>query len=158
MTKKTDLEKKIAQLERELQSLPKETDDDLTNSPVVVEPQPIGSQKKETIDQIVKAKKEAEKKAGLVKTIDDGSVDILDEFEPIRIPKEGIHHFENTEECVCECHLRDKKDCVDCYDHPVHLENKRVLIEQRKQELASPESTPEPQATTKSLLKRLLDL
>lgn len=66
--------------------------------------------------EIINAKKNAEKKAGMVKSSDIGYVDMKDK-KPT-----SIHKYQNLEKCECNCHP-EKLDCMDCYDHPIHLNN-----------------------------------
>jgi hypothetical protein len=93
---------------------------------------PLGHDREDTIKQISKAKRTSEQKAGLVKNTESGSVFAEDDGAPDRIPSESIHEFENLEVCVCECHLKNKKDCMLCYDHPIHLKDKREHYDNKK--------------------------
>ena len=117
----------------------------------VIATSPIGHDKIDTMKQISDAKEKSEQRAGLVRLSDDGSVWEEDEPVDIKIPKESIHSFDNLDFCECKCHDRGKKDCMYCYDHPIHLETKR---EMRKPPTKPDPVEPEP---TKSRLKRLLD-
>ncbi len=84
----------------------------------------IGEDKFDTMKEISKTKKQVIPRAGTIPTTEDGNVSADDNVEPVKIPDEGIHEFTNLEECECECHPK-KQDCIDCYDHPIHLEDKR---------------------------------
>ena len=95
-------------------------DIDLHNKPA------LGEDRVDTIKQIADAKKKSKQIAGLVKSTESGSTWSEDEPEDVKIPHSSIHTFENTLECKCSCHP-SKRDCVDCYDHPVHLEKKRNM-------------------------------
>jgi len=66
--------------------------------------------------EIIDAKKNAEKKAGMVKTSDVGYIE-SDDKEPT-----SNRVFDNVEKCECKCHPK-KVDCMECYDHPTHLKN-----------------------------------
>ncbi len=142
---KKDLEDKIKELEEKLEK----TDEERAH--FVIASSPIGHDKLDTIKRISEAKKKSQQKAGLIRLSDDGSVWSEDEPTDIKIPHKSIHDFDNLEFCECECHERDKKDCMYCYDHPMHLEAKR---EMRK---PTPPPTKEEPKPTKSRLKRLLD-
>jgi hypothetical protein len=89
---------------------------------------PIGTDEFDTIKEINKAKNESEKKAGLIKTTSDGSVWDEDDIQLSKIPNESIHQFDDLEKCNCDCHPR-KYDCMNCYDHPIHLDAKRKMTE-----------------------------
>ncbi len=78
------------------------------------------------IKKISKAKKDSKPLAGIVKSTDNGSIFNTDTDKKIQY--KSIHHFDNMEECVCECHPT-KKDCLQCYDHPTHLEIKKTVVE-----------------------------
>ena len=121
--KKKELNKKIAELEDKLRKLSIKYPPE---KPVVfVQSQsPVGDET-DTIKQVMEARKDSEQRAGLVKNTGDGSTLPEDYNEADRIPKNSIHKFDILDECVCECHLTDKMDCLLCYDHPVHLEAKR---------------------------------
>lgn len=112
----------------ELEEIPENEADILNNI------EPLGKNKLETIKLINDAKEKSTQRAGLVKNTNDGSVWEEDGYIEPKIPESGIHEFENTEECVCECHERKKRDCMHCYDHPVHLEKKRKMTEKPKTE------------------------
>lgn len=75
------------------------------------------------VKEIRDAKINSEKRAGLVKNTNDGSVLPEDNIEDIRFPTQSIHTFDDLEFCKCECHP-SKRDCMYCYDHPTHLEGK----------------------------------
>ena len=141
---KKDLEDKIKELEEKLAR----TDEERAH--FVIASSPIGHDKLDTIKQVSEAKKKSQQKAGLIRLSDDGSVWSEDEPTDIKIPRESIHDFDNLEFCECECHDRDKKDCLHCYDHPQHLESKREM--RKPSSPVKDESKP-----TKSRLKRLLD-
>jgi hypothetical protein len=66
--------------------------------------------------EMIDAKKNAEKKAGMVKISDVGYIESNDK-EPT-----PIHKYDNLEKCECKCHP-NKIDCMNCYDHPTHLKN-----------------------------------
>jgi len=100
-----------------------ETDKDRRRN-MVIGTSPIGDDELDTLRQIVDAKNKSEKRAGLVRTTDEGN---LDEIEFI-IPTETIHHFDNLDECTCSCHPK-KRDCMECYDHPIHLKVKEDIVE-----------------------------
>ena len=97
------------------------------NEDILANIKPLGEDKIDTIRRINDAKKKTIKIAGLVKNTDDGS--IWDEDEPyeVKIPESSIHEFKNQEVCICECHNRKKRDCMECYDHPKHLSDKRAM-------------------------------
>lgn len=132
---KDELEAKIKELEEKLERLDKMLEPKSKNLPtekiiknkVIIGNTPIGADALETIREISQAKKNSTKKAGLVRNTDEGSV--LEEDTPIitRIPTTSIHEFSNLIACECECHNRNKLDCEHCYDHPIHLENKRNM-------------------------------
>ncbi len=111
----------------ELEEVPEDEDELLSNVA------PLGADRIETIKQIQDAKKKSKQRAGMVKSTEDGSTLEEDEPQYTRIPESGIHEFENIEECVCDCHPA-KKDCMNCYDHPIHLEKKRKMFEKPKDE------------------------
>ena len=82
------------------------------------------------IKKIVDARDSSERKAGLVKIDDNGG--ILDaERELFTIPTEGLREYK-TKVCDCECHLKNKRDCMNCYDHPQHLEENRKLLKRHQ--------------------------
>ncbi len=126
MNRKKALDDKIKELEHKLSRLTAELDPEKEqHKKYVIGSSPIGIDKGDTIREVVKAKRNSEQRAGLIKNSDDGSVMGEDDYQPDRIPSESIHEFENLEVCICECHTRKKRDCMNCYDHPTHLENKR---------------------------------
>lgn len=129
MNKKKDLEDKIEELKKKLSRLDKNEHIKVleTNEPLVLDSLPVGENKID-IKEITRAKNESIQQAGTVRNTDDGSVLPEDEPEYVRVPEQGIHTFENEEECVCECHP-SKKDCMHCYDHPEHLERKRDIVQ-----------------------------
>ena len=141
---------KIRELEEKLGIISAEVQDE-KRAEFVIASSPIGHDSLDTIRQVSEAKKKSEKRAGITRLSGDGSVWEEDEPTDIRIPHESIHTFDNLEFCECECHQGGKKDCMQCYDHPMHLEAKR---EMRKPPPTEPEPESEP---TKSRLKRLLD-
>lgn len=149
MDSKKEMEDKIKEIERKLGKLSKELDgtdviedshinniSSLNNNRLpkyedrrktfVIGSSPIGHDKKDTIKKIAEAKKNSIQKAGSVKNTQDGSVFINDIPKAKKIPEGSIHFFENLMECICDCHPT-KKDCMKCYDHPVHLEAKRNI-------------------------------
>ena len=67
--------------------------------------------------KVIEAKNSAEKKAGMVKTSDTGYVEIEDSNP------QSIREYENKEKCECSCHPK-KAECMNCYDHPTHLDKK----------------------------------
>ncbi len=157
MSDKKDLKDKIKQLEEKLGKLSRDSGKtDEERAMFVIASSPIGQDKLDTIRQVSEAKKKSQQKAGLIRLSDDGSVWEEDEPTDIKIPRESIHDFDNLEFCECECHERDKKDCMHCYDHPMHLESKR---EMRKSPPDTTGAVSETVTTkpTKSRLKRLLD-
>lgn len=121
---KEDLEDKIQELEEKLELLNRELYPD-TKHNMIVGTSPIGFNELDTLREIAKAKRESEQKAGLIKTTDDGSVWEEDDVVIDKIPTTSIHVFENMNKCECKCHDKNKHDCMNCYDHPEHLESKR---------------------------------
>ena len=110
--------------------------------------------------KIVDAKETSEKRAGLVANTQSGSTMEEDNEVRERVPVNSIHAFDNLEECLCDCHP-SKKDCMNCYDHPEHLEGKRKKPEKPKydeayisQLIEQDKAKKEP----KSWFKRLLDI
>lgn len=69
------------------------------------------------IREIIDAKDNAVERAGLVKVSDIGDTN-LDKVELIPIQK-----YQDIEKCNCKCHPT-KLECMECYDHPVHLSKK----------------------------------
>jgi len=72
---------------------------------------------KDILKEVLDAKKKATKRAGMVKTSDVGG-GTTDKSNPTSLRK-----YENIESCECKCHP-DKLECMDCYDHPIHLSKK----------------------------------
>jgi hypothetical protein len=66
------------------------------------------------IKEIVEAYKKSEKKAGMVKMSDVGASE-----EEIKIPVSTGKYVDETK-CECNCHPK-KEECMECYDHPIHL-------------------------------------
>lgn len=67
--------------------------------------------------EIIDAKDNAVERAGIVKISDIGDTDSGSvEVSP-------IHKYANVEKCDCKCHPT-KSECMECYDHPVHLSKK----------------------------------
>ncbi len=126
MTRSEDLEKHIKTLEDELgkEKKLKRLLDIKKHKKMVIGTSPIGDDPLDTVRKVVKAKKTSEQRAGLIKNTSSGSLHDEDNSESIRVPFEPIHEFDNDEVCECSCHP-NKKDCMDCYDHPEHLEGKR---------------------------------
>lgn len=120
------LDAKIKELEEKLRMLDTRTNssDKIIQNKVMVGTSPIGFDLEDTTKEIIKANKESEQRAGLVKNTDDGSVLDEDKTSDVRIPTTSIHIFDNLKECVCKCHDNNKADCVKCYDHPIHLTTK----------------------------------
>lgn len=69
------------------------------------------------VKEIYEAHNNSEKKAGMVKISDVGSSG-EDTITPT-----GSEKYTNTIKCICRCHPQ-KKECMECYDHPVHLKKK----------------------------------
>lgn len=160
MSEKPDrknLEKKIDELEKKLSKMSDQLSGktDKERAHFVIASSPIGQNKLDTIKQVSEAKNKSEQRAGLIKLSDDGSV--LEEDKPIniRIPHESIHKFNDLKFCECECHKREKKDCMYCYDHPTHLEAKREIRKSLPPTTSTINETI-PQKPTKSRLRRLL--
>ncbi len=87
----------------------------------------IGEDKIDTIKQVSEAKKKSIGKAGLRKA-DDGSI-ADDKYTGIQIPEVGNKSYSNELICDCDCHSSNKKDCAECYDHPIHLKENRKAID-----------------------------
>ena len=121
----TDLQDEINELENKLKQLKIKNVE--KHKGFLIASSPIGVDSNETVKEITRAKEKSEAKAGLVKNTADGSTLEEDNVETIRIPTESIHQFDNMDECVCECHPK-KYDCMNCYDHPVHLNTKRKPV------------------------------
>lgn len=126
MTRSEDLEKHIKTLEEELdkERKLKLLLDSKKHKKMVIGTSPIGDNPLDTVRKVVKAKESSEPRAGLVKNTSSGSTHDEDNIESKRVPTETIHDFDNMDVCECECHP-NKKDCMNCYDHPEHLEKKR---------------------------------
>jgi hypothetical protein len=67
--------------------------------------------------EIIDAKDNAVERAGIVKISDIGDTESSD------VSISPIHKYENVEKCDCKCHPT-KLECMECYDHPVHLSKK----------------------------------
>tara|TARA_R110000803_G_scaffold134442_1_gene201527 strand:+ start:265 stop:528 length:264 start_codon:yes stop_codon:yes gene_type:complete len=67
--------------------------------------------------EIIDAKDNAVERAGIVKISDIGDTESSD------VSVSPIHKYENVEKCDCKCHPT-KLECMECYDHPVHLSKK----------------------------------
>lgn len=67
---------------------------------------------------IIDARNNSENRAGLVEMSDKVGSGGKREKEVI-----VTKHFDNEEECECECHP-NKPECMDCYQHPIHLSKK----------------------------------
>lgn len=86
-------------------------------------------QKNTTLKEINEAKSNAKQRAGLLKTTDSGSILDDDKYQGIQLPKTGAKIYEDMLKCHCTCHDSDKKDCMNCYDHPTHLKESKAVIE-----------------------------
>ena len=69
------------------------------------------------IREIIKARDNAVERAGVVKISDIGDT------SSDNVELSPIHKYENVEKCNCKCHP-SKLECMECYDHPVHLSKK----------------------------------
>jgi len=124
MTDKEDLEDKIHELEEKLKRLDGFKRDKDIHDTVMLGTSPIGIDANDTLNEISKAKSESTQRAGLVKNSTEGSVWEGDETVIQKIPNTSIHDFDTVDFCSCNCHPQ-KYDCMKCYDHPVHLDEKR---------------------------------
>lgn len=79
---------------------------------------------------INEAKKNAQQRAGLLKTTDSGSILDDDKYQGIQLPKTSSRIYEDVLKCHCVCHESDKRDCMHCYDHPVHLKESKEVIDE----------------------------
>jgi len=76
----------------------------------------IAMKEDEILREIIDAKNNAQRKAGIVKISDIGDTEHSDaNITP-------LHTYENEEKCDCKCHP-NKQECMNCYDHPIHLKN-----------------------------------
>lgn len=80
------------------------------------------SKDNDMLREIINAKNNAEKKAGMVKVSDVGYTE-NDDSDPT-----SIREYENKEKCECKCHPK-KIDCMNCYDHPEHLKENKKRVE-----------------------------
>lgn len=79
----------------------------------------IDEDEKELLMEIINAKKNSKRQAGLTQTSDVGGWDDESDVKPTTT----IHEFKDLSKCECDCHNLNKTDCEKCYDHPKHLEN-----------------------------------
>ena len=69
--------------------------------------------------EIIDARDNAVERAGMVQVSDIGDAN-SDTIEPT-----PIHEYDNEKECKCKCHPT-KTECMECYDHPIHLSKKFI--------------------------------
>lgn len=130
-TTKRRLEKTIGELEEKLARLSAKLESDLEKRKIPAKNSPIGYDNDNVLQEVLDAKNSSVKRAGLVKTTQEGSIfDEEDNKKIDIIPDERIHTFDDLDVCICNCHNFDKIDCMNCYDHPTHLDPKRKQVEE----------------------------
>ena len=69
--------------------------------------------------EIIDARDNAVERAGIV-TISD-----IGDTSSNETQVSSIHKYKNNEKCECKCHP-NKLECMECYDHPIHLSKKFI--------------------------------
>ena len=69
--------------------------------------------------EIIDARDNAVERAGMVQVSDIGDT------ESNETQVSSIHKYKNNEKCECKCHP-NKLECMECYDHPIHLSKKFI--------------------------------
>jgi len=72
---------------------------------------------KDIMREIIDARDNAVERAGIV-TISD-----IGDTSSNETQVSSIHKYKNNEKCECKCHP-NKLECMECYDHPIHLSKK----------------------------------
>jgi len=72
---------------------------------------------KDIMREIINARDNAVERAGIV-TISD-----IGDTSSNETQVSSIHKYKNNEKCECKCHP-NKSECMECYDHPIHLSKK----------------------------------
>ena len=172
---KADLEAKIHELEEKFQRLATtlETDDEVDSKSKKLEEceaecikriedeskvhvlghTPVGHDEIDTIKQVVNARDEANPRAGLVKNTNEGSVLREDKPQEIKMPVGDKTLFNGDEDCNCDCHPHNN-DCLKCYAHPKHWEEKLGIIDTVEPPITE-ESIEEIPPKKKSIWSRL---
>lgn len=139
-----ELEEKLAMLASNLDKQPSQTTHEKTfaeyekeyfekinmekrKNAVIISPAELQTNPLDVMRNVSQANKKSVPLAGLVKTTDDGSLD--DDTNTDKVPT-SIHTFDNLDVCNCMCHNKGKFDCMECYDHPVHLKDNTVQEEE----------------------------
>ena len=69
--------------------------------------------------EIIDARDNAVERAGMVQVSDIGDTNSNE------TQVSSIHKYKNNEKCECKCHP-NKLECMECYDHPIHLSKKFI--------------------------------
>ena len=72
---------------------------------------------KDIMREIIDARDNAVERAGMVQVSDIGDTELGS------IEVSSINKYQDVEKCNCKCHP-NKEECMECYDHPVHLSKK----------------------------------